>query len=336
MLSKNEKITNYVRGLVEKLGYLINPFVLNHRNENNQLIVFYFHGLYESLGQKDLNHIDPQTNMTVSQFDEFIDYFLGNDYVFLKPEDLLAGLEKDKRYAMITFDDGYYNNLFAIDTLNKYKTPAVFFVTVKNMLDNKSYWWDIVYKHRSKQGYSKYKIKTEQELLKDFKHAYIEEYIKSNFGRDSFKPWSDIDRPMTEMEVKSLVKSPYSTIGNHTYNHSILINCSKSEIKEEFLESNKILSDLTGTSPIVVAFPNGSYNKMALDVAEEIGFRIAFNAKPKKNQLPIETRNLICLSRFMANTNNIKNYGSFYRLGYTPGSLYKKWRNIVTPFSKEL
>lgn len=318
------------RVLAEKLGFLINPILLNIKGENNQLLVFFFHGLYKSYKQKDLNHIDPQCNMIVNQLDDFVDYFLNYNYRFVKPEDLLEGLKLGQRYVMITFDDGYFNNLLAIEVLMKYKIPAVFFLTTKNIAENRPFWWDIIYKFRYKQGYSLEKIRKEQDYLKRFKNNYIEDYIIQNFGVKSFEPWSDVDRPLTELEVKSLAKNPFAAIGNHTSNHSILINCNRMEIKEEFIESNKFLASLTGTFPISTAFPNGYFNQLVLELAEEAGFRLAFSVVPQKNHLPLENRKLICISRFMANTKIIKNYGSFYRLGYTPGSLFsdiKKFRN---------
>lgn len=322
MKNIKERINSYGPKFIKEFGYFINPLLLNFKNENNQLLVFCFHGLFESVKQKDLNHIDPQSNMTINQFVEFIEYFLNHNYKFIKPEDLLAGLNYDQPYAMITFDDGYLNNMLAFEILNKYKIPAVFFLTTKNIRENKSFWWDIVYKFRAKQGSSIETIRHEQRSLKSYKYTYIDKYIIQNFGIESFKPWSDIDRPFNESEVKNLSKSPYVSIGNHTHNHSILTNYNKEEIKEELCESNKILFDLTGISPIVMAFPNGNYNNLILEVTKDFGFRYAFTTEQKKNHLPIEYQDLICLNRYMTNTTKISKFGSFCRLGYEPDLLY--------------
>lgn len=326
-------IRGSLRSFVEKLGFLINPLVLKIIGENNQLLVFYFHGLYKSLEQRDLNHIDPQSNMTVNQFSDFLDYFLNHNYNFINPEELLAGPKLDRRYAMITFDDGYFNNLLAIDVLRKYKTPAVFFITPKNIIENRSFWWDIIFKYRFNKGNSLKKIQNEQAYLKQFKNAYIDDYITKNFGIKSFIPWSDIDRPLTVQEVKTLIEFPLAEIGNHTYNHSILTNCTRNEIEEEYMASNKFLASLTGSIPISTAFPNGYYNQFVLNVTEEAGFRLAFSVVPQKNHLPITNRNLICLNRFMASNNIIGYYGTFYRLGYTPGSLLTDFKRKASPFT---
>jgi len=325
------EINKGVRGLAETLGFIFNPLLLSIKGENSQLLVFYFHGLYQSIVQRDLNQIDPQKNMTVNQFYDFVNYFLNRNYTFIRPEDLLAGLDTRKRYAMITFDDGYYNNMLALPILEKFNIPAVFFVTADNVRENKAFWWDVIYKNRTKQGVSGLQIQNEQEMLKSSKHDYISDYILKNFGEGASIPWSDVDRPLTETEVKILSEHPHAVVGNHTFHHALLPNYTKDEIEVEILSANKYIADLTGITPSSIAFPNGYYNKIVLDVVREAGFRVAFSAVPGKNKLPIESNELLCIKRFIANNNNIKNYGSFFRLGYTPGSLYNRIKEILFP-----
>ena len=114
---------------IKKIGYLVNPVVLKFMKEDKQLLVFFFHGLFESVKQKDLNLVYPQNNMTVEQYVDFIDYLLSHNDRCIMPDDLIEGLKNDQPYTMITFDDGYVNNMLAIEILNKYKIPAVFFMS---------------------------------------------------------------------------------------------------------------------------------------------------------------------------------------------------------------
>ncbi len=327
-----KEMNDLMRVLAERSGYLINPIFLNASRENNYLLAFYFHGLFETVKHRDLNHIDPQQNMTVNQFDDFVAYFLEHKYVFIRPEDLTNNIEKDNRYILLTFDDGYFNNMLAVNVLEKYKVPAVFFITIRNIIENRSFWWDVIYKYRRKQGISIEKIRREESMLKLLNYRSIDKYLTENFGKDSQNPWSDIDRPFTETEIRSLAANPYITFGNHTFNHTILNSVSREEIKEEFDKSNKYLLDFTGKFPSSLAFPNGYYSEDALEVAQETGFRFAFTAEPRKNHLPVESEKLIRLSRFMANPKNIRNYGSFFRLGYTPGTLYSSLKRFVDSF----
>jgi len=326
---KNQ-IAKRIPSVIEKLGYLFNPFILNFITENNRVTVFYFHGIYSSDKERMLNHVDPQNNVTINEFKDFVDYFLEHNYIFIKPEDLLSDLPKDKIYGIISFDDGYFNNLLAIDLLNKYKIPAVVFVTTKNIEEHSSYWWDIIYKYRKREDKQILDIKKEQGYLKKFKYSYINEYIKKNFGMKSMCPWSEIDRPLTIDELKILSYNPLISIGNHTHNHAILINYNEDEIREELHQSNKIIINITRKVPVSHAFPNGLFNDLVLKVAKEVGFRMVFTTVQKKNILPLKSSNFLCLDRLMVRDPNIKNYGSFYRMGYNPLTLYSEIKSKIS------
>jgi peptidoglycan/xylan/chitin deacetylase (PgdA/CDA1 family) len=322
MLNIKKRIDRDGPVIIEKFGYLINPLLLNFKKEKKQLLVFCFHGLFNSKKQSELNHIDPQHNMTADQFVSFIEYFLNHKYVFIKPEDLVGGIENNHPYAMLTFDDGYFNNMLAFEILEKYKIPAVIFISTRNITENRSFWWDIIYRFRIKQGNSFESISNEQRSLKSHNYQYIDNYIQQNFGMNSFKPWSDIDRPFNEKEIRDLAISHDITIGNHTHNHAILTNYNKEEIKEEYMESNKTIFKLTGSFPITTAFPNGNYNNLVLETTKEIGFKYAFTTMQKTNLLPIVDQNFACLNRYVTNTIKISKFGSFCRLGYEPDLLY--------------
>jgi peptidoglycan/xylan/chitin deacetylase (PgdA/CDA1 family) len=316
------KLDDFGTTFFEKLGYFINPIILQLKNEDKQLLVFCFHGLFESLKEKKLNQIDPQGNMTVQEFIEFIDYFLDHNYKFIVPKDLITGVKNNQPCAMITFDDGYFNNLRAIEILIKYGIPAVFFISTKNVVENKAFWWDVIYKYRAKQGSSIEDIATEQKWLKQFNYRFINDYIFKTFGMEAFTPWSDINRPFNPDEIKQLSTNPYVSFGNHTHNHSILTKCTKEEIKEELDIANKFLFETTGTLPLAIAFPNGNFNQTVLEATEEEGFRYAFTTVPGRNLFPSENNKFTTLNRFMTTTMEISKFGAACRVGYQPHDLY--------------
>ena len=316
-------LDSYGRSLFQKVGHFMDPLFLKLKKEKGQLLVFCFHGLFESVKQKELSHVDPQNNMTVDQFVDFIDYFQSHNYQFISSDDLNRDLENDRAYAMITFDDGYFNNMLAIDVLNKFEVPGLIFISTKNIIENKSYWWDIIYKYRIQKGMSLVKIQTEQQYLKKLKYNSIEDYILKNFGKESFEPWSDIDRPFSTKEIQNLATNPYITFGNHTHNHAILSLYNEEEIMEELKVSNKIIFELTNSIPNSIAFPNGNYNQIVLAATQEMGFRYAFTTERGKNLLQIGNNKFICLNRYMTDTRKIDKWGGSYRLGYEPQILYE-------------
>lgn len=329
MLGIKQKINETLPLFIEKVGTWINPLLLKLMNEQDQLLVFYFHGLYETDAQKAAHHVDPQNNLTLRQFERFVKYFLKRGYRFIHKEDLLKGLEGGHPYLMLTFDDGYYNNSLALRILEKYEIPATFFITARNVLNNKSYWWDIIYKYRKKAGVSLNAIRMEQERMKDLSYREIDAYIVQQFGEVANNPWSDIDRPFTAEELRAFAQSPYVSIGNHTFHHTILPNYEEAEIRREFVDSNQALTEIIGYEPQGVAFPNGNYNDMVLRVAEEVGFQFAFTVVPKKNFLPMIHRSeeMVCLDRFMPEPRNIEEYASFCRVGYHPLNFYNRIKN---------
>jgi len=316
------KLDDFGASFFENLGYWANPVILNFKKEEKHLLVFYFHGLFDSINEKKLNHVDPQNNMTVGQFIDFIDYFLNHNYKFVGVEDLIHGFGNNERCAMITFDDGYFNNLRAIEILSKYKIPGVFFISTKNTIENKAFWWDIVYKYRFKQGVTTENIASEQSWLKQFKHSFIDQYILETFGIGAFTPWSDLDRPFNKDEIQQLATNRYVSFGNHTHNHSILTNYTKEEIKEELNLCNRMLFELTGTFPNAIAFPNGNFNQTVLEATEEEGFRYAFTTEPGRNVFPIANNKLLALNRYMTNTTKINRFGGACRIGNRPDTLY--------------
>lgn len=53
---------------------------------------------------------------------------LDSGYTFVQPNDIYPGLrpEPHQKLALITFDDGYYNNTHLIPVLEEFEVPALF------------------------------------------------------------------------------------------------------------------------------------------------------------------------------------------------------------------
>ncbi len=316
--------------VIEKIGRVLNPTILNFKEEKHQLLIFYFHGLYTYQDEKEYHHVSPQNNITVDQLEEFITYFLHNNYQFISLEDLYGKGDSEKPGVMMTFDDGYYNNSLMVNILEEFQVPALFFISAANVIENKSYWWDIIYKFRAKQGSNLNLIRKEQEHLKKLHHSQIDEYIVKNFGREAFIPWSDIDRPFSPGELKEITKNPLITIGNHTMNHTILPLYSDEEIIQEIGKCNQVLFEITGEVPKSISYPNGNFDERIIRLTQDMGFDFAFTTIGRKNYFPIQRKgNTICLDRFMPEPRSVTEYASFCRLNYSPNSLYTAFKKKI-------
>jgi len=287
---------------------MFSKIYLRLHQEKNSLITFVFHGLFRSEKEITLNFVDPQTWLTIEHFHQFVEYYSDHGYKFVSPDDVLNGLNKDKKYIMITFDDGYYNNKYALPILKKYQIPAVFFPSANHIKNNKCFWWDVLYRERIKSGTSVGDRLSERNHLKSKTSEEIEQYLIETFGKKAFKPMSDIDRPFTTSELKDFSKEKYVFLGNHTNNHAILTNYSSNGIKSQIIDAQNAIHDITGITPTIISYPNGSYSDEIIKISKEIGIKLGLTADYRKNYLPIDYQvtNCMCLGRFdLSGSNNI-------------------------------
>ena len=141
-----------IQRLVRDTDCLFARAYLGLFRERGGLLAFLFHSLFRDEREIALNQVDPLQRTTVGQFREFVEYYLNHGYRFIGPGDPLDGLEPGGKYALITFDDGYYNNSLALPVLQGYRIPAVFFISTEHVREGKCFWWDVLYRERLARG----------------------------------------------------------------------------------------------------------------------------------------------------------------------------------------
>jgi peptidoglycan/xylan/chitin deacetylase (PgdA/CDA1 family) len=287
-----------IQNLVRFADKTIANLYLSLREERGALLCFLFHSLFENAQQIEQNRVDPLQRTTVAQFREFIEYYLQCGYRFISQSDLLNGLEAGGKYAMITFDDGYYNNSLARPVLEEYGVPALFFISTDHIRQNRSFWWDVLYRERIAQGAAPTEIYREGIALKMLRTRQLEEILTNRFGPRAFVPRSDIDRPFSPSELRDFAKGPLICLGNHTADHAILTNYSREQIREEISGAQQWLQEQTGRPVLSIAYPNGAFNSTVLAVCGELGIKAGFTVQPTKNLLPLKESSMLQLSRF--------------------------------------
>ncbi len=289
-----------IDAIINDLDELLSENYVRFFREKNSLITFLFHGLFRDKEEIELNCINPQQKITIDIFRQFIDYYLANDYLFVTPQDILNGLQPEKKYILITFDDGYYNNHISLPVLQEFKVPATFFVSTNHVIDNKCFWWDVIYRERSKRNTAKDQIRNEYSLLKKWKHGQIEQYLIENFGAKVLNPVCDIDRPFNPQELKAFSKEPFVHLGNHTANHAILTNYSYEEVQNEIRLAQNSLLSITGLIPVIIAYPSDNWSEEVLTIAKDEGLKLGITVNPGKNFLPmnLEGINPFLIRRF--------------------------------------
>ena len=277
------------------LTRLDEQFALAHlaiASERPALLIFMFHVLFEDEAAMSRQLVDPQQHITVQIFAEFIEHFQAHGYSFVTPADVLAGLEPAGHYALITFDDGYYNNQLALPILRQYGVPATFFISTYHVQANRAFWWDVVYRERQRQPLSPADQQAEYVLLKGLQHEAVDEYLRTQFGAAALLPVSDLDRPFTPAELQAFARQPEVVLGNHTAHHAVLTNYEPAAAQQELAECQQYLAQLTGSSPTTVAYPNGNCSPAVVAAATRAGLQLGATVQAGKNYLPFARHNV--------------------------------------------
>ncbi len=273
---------------------------LTYFREGNSLIIFAFHSVVKDEKEYDKNVIDPSLSITVDKLRRVIDYFLGCGYRFVGPRDVLNGLH-DGKYVMMTFDDGYSNNLNAVSLLSEYEIPAVIYLSTGHIEKGKSFWWDVLYRERMKSGVSARKLLFEKQKFKSMTNEEIERYMIGNFGEKSLRPICDIDRPFAPSEIGGLSRVAAISWGNHTSEHAILTNYPADKVRTQISGANRRICEMTGEMPISIAYPNGLYSAEIVAISQELGLRLGVTTEKIKNRFPVDYGTLMTLGRFSFN-----------------------------------
>lgn len=307
---------------------------LSFFRERNALITFLFHSLFRDEREMDLNLIDPLQRTTVRQFRALIEYYREHGYQFIGPDDLLAGLKPDRKYVQLTFDDGYYNNTLALPVLEQYKVPALFFISTDHVLQNKCFWWDVLYRERMSAGVTRRQAYQEALGMKYMRSEQIEQELSRRFGPAAFTPRGDIDRPFSPGELKAFSRSPYVFLGNHTANHGILTNYDADGVRAQLRRAQDALAEMTGAAPTAIAYPNGGYNEKVIQACREAGLKLGYTIRPEKVSLPVQVppAGLFRLGRFVPH--GLAPIDTQCRTCRSDLTLYGTFRNVYLRFSR--
>jgi peptidoglycan/xylan/chitin deacetylase (PgdA/CDA1 family) len=289
-------------GLPKRLFHALDDWLgratLRWPGEGGGLVVLMFHSLFADQAElADQGSIDPQQRTTVADLRALVRAFQHFGYQFVTPAQVLAGLPPRQRHAMLTFDDGYHNNLRALPVLHECGVPAVFFITANHVLHNKCMWSDVLYRERTRLGVPLAQVRAEQESLKHLRAPQIEQHLQQLFGPGCLRPWGDLDRFLTPTELAELARDPLVVIGNHTQDHAILTNYDPAGIRREVAECQQSLVGLTGYRPDCIAYPNGNHSPQVRDICRELGLRLGIGVHRGKNYLPLRPGSELALLR---------------------------------------
>ena len=230
--------------------------------------------------------------------------FLKKYFNIIGMEQLRESLTKGTlpgRSVVITFDDGYYDNLLkAKPILEKYQAPAIFFVTTGMIDKNEEFWWDqlekifLSKKVRPKnlelnigKRYYSWELKTKEHVKTAFKNIYsLFRYMPSSIRDDALKyllDWAEVGveqrdthRTMNYDEIKELITGGLCSIGAHTMTHCSLAFESLDKQEWEIKESKRRLTEINGEEIYDFAYPFGQkedFSSETIKIIKKVGFK---------------------------------------------------------------
>jgi len=180
------------------------------------LVPVLFHSLYPGRDELADGSLAPNQDITVQVFRSFVLEMLEAGYTAVTPAQVDAGLDAQARYFMVTFDDGYFNNILALDVLREFRVPATFFISTGHVRDGKSFWWDALGRQLTSAGITGVTQRREIERVKQWTSREIESWLLGRFGDRALEPCGDLDRPFTVQELQAFAANPWVHLGNHT------------------------------------------------------------------------------------------------------------------------
>ena len=247
------------------------------KQDEGEVIAFLFHRLFTEgeLGAA----IYPHERVTVGYFDRFLARCRSLGYEFITPSEVLRGRHAGKRSVMVTFDDGYSDNLRALPVLEKYDAKATFFVSPGHIVENRRFWWDALYVN-GERSFARY-----QEL--PFGEARLE--IERKWP-GAFLPSGDLDRPLSIDELLTLVNSGRAEVGHHSYNHTTLEGRDEQYIDYEIEASQDFFQRYLGLRPDVISYPNGVYSDVLVRACAQRGMKMGLTCDFRSEVMPAAAR----------------------------------------------
>ena len=208
-----------------------------------------------------------------------------------------------ERAVVLTFDDGYADNLYnALPVLESLQVSALFFISTSKMGSSLEMWWDslerifllsnpIPAKLLIQIGTKKCQFATgsKMERLQAYQDLHLQLKYSPVPVRDTaindLLRWASIEPQgrrdyymLTPDQVKTMASSPFAVIGAHTHNHPALAILPYETQLFEMSQSRSILEMLIGQKVEHFSYPyggKGDFSQESIRAAKEAGFKTA-------------------------------------------------------------
>lgn len=249
------------------LGVVMNRCVIcsvtgDDELQGTKLPVIMYHGFTETPSKCG------EYVVLASQFENDIKYLLDNGYTFISTDDLKNYMYADgtlpKKPAMITIDDGFYNNyLYAYPIICKYKIKAIISPIAK--------------------------VSDIYTQTPDLNPAY------ANLSWNTINEMSQSGLIFFENHTYNM----HSLLGRRgcSKNKTESIDQYQKLLYADLSHADELIKQHTGRKPVAMTYPFGSTSKEAYDVITKLGYVMSFSCTEGMNYITQNPKSLFMLKR---------------------------------------
>ncbi len=287
-----------------------------------KIVIFSIHGVVEG---KEYSWQPLRHQCSLQRFEEVLPV-LTKMFTFISMDDavaMLAGKKPIRPYcAVLTFDDGYKNNVtIALPLLTKYQIPAAFFIPTEHVGRPQPLWFDVfdyAVQHCAATSFYLpvggndmfFKVnpddrKTLRKTCRQFFYQYnwsqtddLEFHQDLDARINHWQDESDIDITgilrqdsrtaiMTWQDVDKANRAGI-TIGSHSACHLKLGTLDPVVAKQQLCISKQDIENHLGTECRYLCYPNGNENKNVRYLAAECGYKAALTTVPGLNDIDMD------------------------------------------------
>lgn len=211
-----------------------------------------------------------------------------------------------RRTVVVTFDDGYRDNLLAVPILKRYNVPAAIYITTGAIARARTFWWDehetilerlealqLSWRGTPRQwDLSSLALKQQafgdlNLMFKALPPAEQDELLAvlrdAARAAGSEPPYFDHEAMLSWDEVAALDREPLITIGAHTVDHFVMRQLGEEELHRQIHESRTDLEHHLGHPITHFAYPFGREEHADVrefDAVAKDGFASAVTTRP--------------------------------------------------------
>jgi peptidoglycan/xylan/chitin deacetylase (PgdA/CDA1 family) len=273
--------------------------------------------MYHQIIDTNYNKVDSiQPGMVTAKntFDKQMK-FLKKHYKVISLDALVDGI-KNKIYfhprsVVITFDDGWKDNYFlAFPVLKRYGLPATIFLSTDYINTSKVLWFWKVNLTLRRGLLTSENVRAILDSLKEINPQKKKIILDSFASTDKFignlkKTEPEFQEKITDLMIKTSKIDPEEidgrkwildwtkikemsenqiSFGSHARSHRILTFLNSTEIREEVVESKKVIEEKVKKPVSSFAYPNGDYAIPIKDAVKEAGYQCACTTDRPGNQ----------------------------------------------------